>query len=385
MPTNTPPFGFNDGATLYAADLNAGFTSIQANIVAETSRAMTAESSLLSVMQAADASLWSAIGSGGSGGGGGSGGITAAQVSLIASSLVATETSRAAAAELQLSTEINTISTGGNVVPVATGYAQGLQIYVTGSNTVDVSANSIIMSSADHSTYVSDVLTTVSMNFSSDNSNGPLQSSTVTGAKSFVDGGAATLNPSTWYFVFAISAGTGQTSAIVTTNPVGPSPYVTNPTSLVVAYTAYARLGAIVTDHTGNILATHQNGKSVQYVGNNSGSNSGLPVLASGLAGHFNTGINTWATISTSMLVPSTAAIIKMVSVVKSCTMIVAPNSGYGYYNDLSNFPPIVNYTGSGCNTAIQAQFVIESPGVIYYACSSANGVLYCFGWEDNL
>lgn len=185
---------------------------------------------------------------------------------------------------------------------------------------------------------------------------------------------------STWYSVWVIwngstTAGLLSLSATAPTMPAG--------------YTYKTRVGWVRTDATANKypLGFTQNGNKIQYktaVGSNLVT---LPLMASGAGGTYSASTPTWAAVSVSNFVPSTA---KIVSINISRAMgggggqavQVAPNTSYGGLT--STNPPFFDQSNTAQWGNVSISMTLESTS-IYWACSGVGGAIGCVGWEDNL
>lgn len=184
------------------------------------------------------------------------------------------------------------------------------------------------------------------------------------------------LAASTWYYIFVIYNGT-TTASLMSLSPTVPI--------LPAGYTFFARVGALITDGSEDIIGFTQKGRTVQYtVGSNLGQ---LPQMITGTSGSITT--PTWTPVAVGGFVPPTAAKIRVAlwnNPGTSQGSMVAPNPSYGAYTSTTNPPPLMYIlTGGGDIPVITlfADMVLESAN-IYYA-SGGGGLLQASGWEDNL
>jgi len=194
-----------------------------------------------------------------------------------------------------------------------------------------------------------------------------------------IDTGTAAGN--TWYAAYAISKPDGTKSAIYSLSFTGPS--LTN----APGYTKWARIGAFRTDATNKYpLSFKQIGRRVQYVPSSTSNLTASPIMINGVAGNITT--PTWAAVGVGAFVPPTASAIKLIVTGYAQTngnVIAAPNNQYGGTTSTTNPPPInVMSSGSGNIPTVQADFMLESAN-IYYASNTANGGVFCMGWDDSI
>lgn len=179
------------------------------------------------------------------------------------------------------------------------------------------------------------------------------------------------VNPSTFYSVWVIynpttatTAGLFSTSATTPTLPAG--------------YTFSARVGWMRTSAASILLRTRQLGRRVQYT------SPPLPVLGTGGAG--DVVVPTYAAISTTTFVPSTAVSIICAIAAQGVNgaAIAAPNGSYGSWISSVNPPPVVVNSEATTQTVATFEFLLESANV-YWASQGASNLLYCLGWTDSL
>lgn len=189
---------------------------------------------------------------------------------------------------------------------------------------------------------------------------------------------SGSLGNSAWYAVFIIYnptsntvAGLASTSASSPTMPSG--------------YTAKARLGWIPTNGSAQFFRILQRGRTTQYVVGASGTTTALRVVASGGGGTYSNSTPTWASVSVSSVVPTTASQIKMLirnadSSTSVSNIVVAPNGDYGGIMSSSPAPIGMNINNG---VAIRADLSLETTNISWAAGSTA--AIYCIGWEDNI
>lgn len=177
---------------------------------------------------------------------------------------------------------------------------------------------------------------------------------------------------STWYNVFVIYNPATLTTAVLlslsSTSPVMP-----------VGFTYKIRVGAIRNDGSSNLWRTLQVERKAQIViGTNP---TTLPIIASGNVG--STTVPTWVAQATGNFVPPTASEITLV-IGATDNVIVAPNGSYGNLASIVNPPPFAFDYDSAAKTNPFGTIILETSD-IYYAGNSANSVVFCLGWVDNL
>ncbi len=189
-----------------------------------------------------------------------------------------------------------------------------------------------------------------------------------------------TLAVSTWYSLWVIYNPTTQTAAglisLSATAPTYPS-----------GYTFKARAGWIRTDGTANKypLSFIQYGRRVQYKVASNSNLTAFPSLASGNQGDVS--IPTWAAVSVSAVVPTTASEIVVVvcgGASPGVTMC-APNANYGTYNSQAAPPPVELDLVANLPTSISASMVLESTSIYYASNAGGGSALVASGWIDNL
>ncbi len=187
---------------------------------------------------------------------------------------------------------------------------------------------------------------------------------------------------STWYYVWAVGNGT-TAGVVLSTSSAAPNSAIT------ATYPYYARIGAVRTNGSGNLLGTLQVGRRAQYVVG--GPNvAGLPQMASGTAGSATT--PTFVSVSTSSFVPPTAGAIDVglvqPTIAAGYKAIVAPNGSYGNTSGSggANFPPLMaSGSGSSGSVSVVSRLMTLESANIYWASDHGAYVVQCHGWEDNL
>jgi len=199
----------------------------------------------------------------------------------------------------------------------------------------------------------------------------------------------------TWYFVYVIYNSTSTTVAglisLSATSPTLPS-----------GYTYYARVGAVVTDASTNLLHTLQLGNRAQYVCTATASTTSTggntpypPVFANATAGTYSSTspvLVAVTAVGTSCFAPTTASEIRIIigqgtKSGTSTSVLLAPNTGYGGTNNGPNGSNGVTYPGwlqSVVISNMSVNITLESTTVAW-ASSASGGSLACLGWTDNL
>lgn len=188
---------------------------------------------------------------------------------------------------------------------------------------------------------------------------------------------AGTSSPSSWYSAWVIWNGTAIAGlfSLSATSPVMPA-----------GYTHKARIGWVRSDASKNVVSFIQTGKSWRYKSFGSTTNVVAPTLAAGQAG--DAGVPTWAAVSVSSAVPTTATQILVManSLTVGGLLVVHSNQFGGNYSNRTN-PPSISQSvsaASGGASAITALMTLESTN-IHWANNTANAFLVCLGFEDNL
>ncbi len=169
-----------------------------------------------------------------------------------------------------------------------------------------------------------------------------------------------------WWYVYAISNGTtdGVWLAASATAPTLPS-----------GYTYYARIG--VAYNNGAALF----GYAVTQRGNEYAYAVALAIAGGGTSGNVNTPTYTAYDVVTNQIVPATACGIQLGLHLTSAAGIAVAmsNNGHSSYNSTTNPPPMMM---NSTNINVNARLLLESSSV-YYAFSSTNGYLRCYGFTD--
>jgi hypothetical protein len=204
-------------------------------------------------------------------------------------------------------------------------------------------------------------------------------STATTGANGLDTG---TVAASTWYYWYAIYNANSATAAgllsLSSTAPALPS-----------GYTYSARLGAVRTDGSSNLLRTLQIGSKAQYV---VGTNPvQTVVIATATAGTYSTTSPVLVTAMVTGIVPATAQTITVIGAGQykgggPSGVLLAPNINWGGVN---NGPAGTNGNAfplhlPSANTTIAAVIVLETSSVAW-AGGGAGAAILCQGWEDNI
>ena len=196
---------------------------------------------------------------------------------------------------------------------------------------------------------------------------------TGTGANKLDTGALAN---STWYYIFVIyNPSTATTACLLSTSATAPT--------MPSGYTYKARVGAMITDGSANIMRTIQRGRTAQYV---VGSNPATPrKMMTGVSGNVVT--PTWTAITAATYVPPTAAEISVTvaGIATNTYIIFAPNNSYGGVTSTTNLPPFqIGIPTGGAPSTIHGRMVLEGNSV-YGASGGGNSYIACTGWVDNL
>lgn len=188
---------------------------------------------------------------------------------------------------------------------------------------------------------------------------------TTTGANGLDTGSLAN---STWYAIYIIYNGS-SIAGLMSTNGTTPT--------LPGGYTYYTRYGWVQTDTSAHLLNNGctllQKGLKAQYV--NTG--SGLPTIVTG------SNSNVYTAVAVGGAVPPTASGASLVIVSPGGGNVqTAPNANYGLTASTTN-PAPSNQAQTNTNSET-VEFLLETTN-IYYSSNSANGGVFCLGWEDNL
>jgi hypothetical protein len=200
---------------------------------------------------------------------------------------------------------------------------------------------------------------------------------TVAGANG-LDTGSVTV--SQWYTVWVIYNPTTNTVAgLLSTSATSPT--------MPSGYTFKARVGWNRTDGASHLFRVVQYGRRAQYVIVAATNTSAvIPITASGTAGVVANPTPTWASVSVSAVVPSTASRISVLAdgtynAGAAASIFVAPNNSYGGRASLIPPPIVIDNTSTA---AFVTEFALESSN-IFWASNAAGGFIGVLGWEDNI
>ena len=181
-----------------------------------------------------------------------------------------------------------------------------------------------------------------------------------------VNGRDSAISTAGWYYVYAISNGTvdGVWLTTAATSPTLPS-----------GYTYYARIGVAYASGTAFLLNYIQRNNVYSYTSTVS--------IVGGATGGSSVTTPTWVAVNvvTSAQVPATACEIYVTLQLSSASgqAMAAPNNSYGAYTSSTNPPPMML---NATNVVVSMKMLLESSSV-YYAFSSTNGYLRCYGFTD--
>lgn len=243
---------------------------------------------------------------------------------------------------------------------------KNLSIKVTGTSSATVAADYVTVASTGNSFVTLPTASNINLGTS--------------GAVDALDTGS--IASGTWYAIYAIATTTstaahGLASTSFTT-PLMPS-----------GYTYKARIGAIVTSTStsaSQLMGTWQFGKRAQYILGLAQTTT-MPVIASLAGGTWSQTTPTYATLSTTKFVPSTASHIGLIATTQlgaytAQDIIMAPNTSYSG-QESANPPPI---SLTSVNQTAQAWMMLESSNIAWATTNTTNGAgSICIGWEDNL
>ena len=169
-----------------------------------------------------------------------------------------------------------------------------------------------------------------------------------------------------WWYVYAISNGTtdGVWLAASATAPTLPS-----------GYTYYARIGVAYNNGVALFgFAVTQRGNDYVYA-------DAKGIAGGSTSGNVNTPTYTAYDVVTNQIVPATACGIQLGLHLTSASGIAVAmsNNGHNAYNSTTNPPPMMM---NSTNINVNARLLLESSSV-YYAFSSTNGYLRCYGFTD--
>lgn len=185
---------------------------------------------------------------------------------------------------------------------------------------------------------------------------------------------------STWYYVYLIYDPTTLTVAgLFSLSPTSPT--------LPAGYTYAARVGAVRTDGTTNLLQTIQYGNTARYVPLAGSNLTALPTAVTGVQG--STTVPTWDAVAVAPYVPPTASAIRVRPYVfagmGTGTIMVAETNAYAANG--AGSPPLLmncNWNNNENYWSQDVDLTLVSANV-YYASSSASSGMGVAGWTDNL
>lgn len=182
----------------------------------------------------------------------------------------------------------------------------------------------------------------------------------------------------TWYGVWVISNGT-TTGCLISLQFT-----VTNLT-LPTGYVFAARMGAIHTDGSSNIIGFKQCDRSFSWVaGNNL---TGIPVAVSGSSGSTSTPTYTAINVGAFISPMASKITVTLAASPNGTQAIAAPNSTSGAYGSTTNLPPLTIGSASSIPIAIHTMgtFPIENTSFFYYASNEPTAFLAVNGYEDSI
>ena len=187
-----------------------------------------------------------------------------------------------------------------------------------------------------------------------------------------------TFAATTWYAVYLIqNTISGTVVGLISTSFTAPA--------LPIGYARFARVGSARSNATPAFVNFIQKGRRVQYAPGTYNSNAlaQLPQLTSGSTGTINTTTFTGTSTAWSAVAPTTACRIALIfgAQGQAATLALAPNANYSGYESATNPVPFVCLATGDMR---YAEFELESANV-YYASSTAFGIVNTLGYEDNL
>lgn len=247
---------------------------------------------------------------------------------------------------------------------------KNLAIKVATTTTVAGSADFATLTTSGSTSFVT-VPLTGTINFAS------------TGVVNGIDSG--TLANTTIYAIYGIcqtatSTGGGWLASTSFTTPLMPA-----------GYNYKARLGAVATTTTTSVAAlygTWQLGRELQFIGGLAGTTT-FPLLAQGSAGTYDNTNPTWATVSTTKFMPSTASKVNLTAVTNysgntTVNLSVAPSTYYGGKNTATLTPAFFDNNSATVGGAFNITMLLESQAV-RWTSGGAGGAIWLVGWEDNI
>lgn len=255
--------------------------------------------------------------------------------------------------------------------PVQGGY-KNLVVTVSGNTTVTPTADAVIVQNSSNGT-----VRIVSF--------APGACSTATTGANGLDTGSVAA--STWYALFAIyNATTATAASLLSTSFSSPT--------LPSGYTYSARIGAVRTDGSTNLLRTLQKNNRAQYVIGTNPTSSVM--IANATAGTFSLTSPSLVAVTVTAVVPTATATAVVISAAANwkaagaSSVLVAPNTSWGGTNNgpqgtNGNIWPIS--LGSAADNTDQnatVRILLEATTVAWCA-NAAGGAISALGWEDNL
>jgi hypothetical protein len=260
-----------------------------------------------------------------------------------------------------------------NVANTVQGSYKNLFISVNGNSTVVPTADAIVLQNAGGGT-------ARVTSFAPGNC-----TTATTGANALDAGSVAT---STWYALYAIFNATTVTSAsLLSTSFTSPA--------LPSGYTYFARIGAVRTDGSSNLLRVNQRGPRAQYIVGSNPANA--LTVANGTAGTYSLTSPTLVAISFANFIPPTAreihiAVNTNLNSAGLTSVELAPNTGWGGANNgpfgsnLNTYPILIN--GPTFGICMPTTLLVETSttaGAAWASVGAAGGAVIIMGWTDQL
>ena len=153
-------------------------------------------------------------------------------------------------------------------------------------------------------------------------------------------------------------------------------------------YTSKALTGAVYTDNVNKYPLGFTQFNDIQQWKVAAGSNVvGLPLMATGVAGNFNT--PTWVPIALGAFAPPNASQIEVILLMQNATgnvAMVAPNNSYGAYSSTTNPPPISADIQANSVTVYTApKWMTPESSNLYWASNNATNSVFTSGFRLNL
>lgn len=268
-------------------------------------------------------------------------------------------TQLATTAFVQASTPLNLKTSG------ISGSFSNLKASATGTNaTVTVTANSICLKNASNEQVVLNAVS-VAPSLAASGANG-------------LDAGASATN--TWYAVWVIWNGT-TTAGLLSLSATAPT--------MPSGYTHKARAGFVRADGTANKfpLPFVQDGVDVDYAPVAGSNLVATPIMSSGVQGVYSGAAYTPVAVAVANFIPPTATAIKGRAHFTGNTLatLAVTAESAGFTGSPGLLPPTFNNTGfSYAAWNLPFEFLLRSTS-IYWASGSADGILRCNGWRDNI